>query len=73
MALIEKHEGALDAADVDRLPETVEDEDVVAQDRFHWIPFVRGEKPRQMERVCVTLGKLVSKAVNNCQCRERYV
>ena len=35
MALIKEHEGALDAADVDGLPETIEHEDVVAQDRFH--------------------------------------
>jgi hypothetical protein len=38
------------------LPEPVEHEDVVAQDRFHGIPFVRGENPRQMERGVVTLG-----------------
>ena len=35
VALIKEHEGALDRADVDRLPETVEHEDVLAQDRFH--------------------------------------
>jgi len=35
VALVEKHEGALDAADVDGLPETIQHEDVVAEDRFH--------------------------------------
>ena len=35
VALVKKHEGALDAADVDGLPKTIEHEDVVAQDRFH--------------------------------------
>jgi hypothetical protein len=46
VALIEKHERALDAADVDRLPETIEHEDVVAQDRFHGsLSVSKGEKP----------------------------
>ena len=35
MPLIEEHKGALDAADVDGLPETIQHEDVVAEDRFH--------------------------------------
>ena len=62
VALVEKHEGALDAADVHRLPETIEHEDVVAQDRFH-DPF----QPRrplglwQVERVVFTLSHLLAK------------
>ena len=44
--LIEEHEGPLDAADVDSLPETIEHEDVVAQDRFHGsLSATKGEKP----------------------------
>ena len=31
-----------------------------------------GRRPRQMERGVVTLGKLVSKAVNKCQSAWRY-
>lgn len=35
MALIKEHEGPFNATDVDGLPETIEHEDVLAQDRFH--------------------------------------
>ncbi len=75
MTLIEKHESALDAADVDGLPETIEHEDVVAQDRFHDpFQFRWAKCPRLLERVVVTLmGRVVSKAVNNCQPASRYI
>ena len=46
VALIKEHEGALDAADVDRLPQSIEYEDVVAEDRFHGsLSGARGVKP----------------------------
>jgi hypothetical protein len=74
VALVKEHEGALDAADVDGLPQTIEHEDVVAQDRFHGSLSIPGAgSPRQMERVSVTLGLLVSKVVNKCQPVPRYV
>jgi hypothetical protein len=73
VALVKEHEGPLDAADVDGLPETIQHEDVVAQDRFHWIPFIIEDSPRQVERVVVTLGKIVSNSVNNCQSESRYI
>ena len=46
MALIKKHERPLHAADVHRLPQTVQHEDVVAEDRFHGsLSIARGGKP----------------------------
>ena len=49
VALVEQHEGALDAADVYRLPETIEHEDVVAQDRFHG--FLNFERPKALDKL----------------------
>ena len=38
MALVEQHEGTFDTTNIDGLPETIQHEDVVAEDRFHVIP-----------------------------------
>ena len=50
MSLIEEHEGALNAANIDSLPEAIEHEDVVAQDRFHGsLSVSKGGEPRTNE------------------------
>ncbi len=35
VALVEQHERAFNAADVDSLPETIQNQDILAEDRFH--------------------------------------